>query len=217
MRIACLLLAALLSLAPSKSQATAQEADVLMLDGKAEPIFTNPLEGFLERHKELRFKPSSTANWRGYVATFAIRDESLWLEKVEVSRYVMKGTDFERRSEDRLSTLFPGKKAILVDWYTGVLVIPRGKRLRYVHMGYGSTYERYVLLEIRKGRLVGRHEMTAAQFDAHRRTMFAGYKKTPAFAKQRDDAIKSGLDAESAEQFIFDVESANYLTRSIAP
>ena len=41
-----------------------------------------------------------------------------------------------------------GRSEVLADWYTGVLVIPRGRQVSYVHMGYGSTYERYVLLEV---------------------------------------------------------------------
>lgn len=127
MRIASLVLATLLFLVPAIAGATAQQADILLLDGKAEGIFTNPLESYLEKNEKLRFEPTSSANWRGYVATFAIRDDGLWLEKVEVSRYVQEGEDYKRVVEDRLDTLFPGKKAVLADWYTGVLLIPRGK------------------------------------------------------------------------------------------
>jgi hypothetical protein len=36
-------------------------------------------------------------------------------------------------------------------WYSGTIRIPQGKLLEYVHMGYGSTYERDLFLEIEKG------------------------------------------------------------------
>lgn len=217
MRFAHLLLAALLALLPAVTWATAQVGDVLILEGERETIFTNPLEGFLEKHPELRPKSASTANWRGYVATFAVRDGGLWLEKIEVSRYDRVGDKRERRVEDRMSTFFPGKSSVLADWYTGGLLIPRGKMVNYVHMGYGSTFERYVLIEIRAGKLASRSEMTAKQFGEHRRKMFEAYKKTPEYRRQLAESRKTGLDAEMAEDFIYEYEAANYMTRSMQP
>lgn len=218
MRLIHLILVLLFALSPVAARATAQQPDVLLLDGKEEPIFTNPLEGFLERRPELRPPSPHTANWRGYVATFRIRDEALWLEKVEVSRYLGKVEGKPaRETVDVLPTFFPGRREVLADWYTGVLLIPRGKMLEYVHMGYGSTYERYVLLEIRAGRLVGRHDMTADEFEAHRRRMFEAYKRTPDYARQLAESKKAGLGARDADAFLFEYESANYLARPPQP
>ena len=36
-------------------------------------------------------------------------------------------------------------------WYCGTLRIPQGNRLRYVHGGYLSVYERDLMLEVEKG------------------------------------------------------------------
>jgi hypothetical protein len=33
-----------------------------------------------------------------------------------------------------------GKEPLLADWFTGVLRVPRGEMLAYVHMGFGSVY-----------------------------------------------------------------------------
>lgn len=218
MRLVRLLATALLVIAPTAVFATAQMPDLLLLDGKQERIFTNPLEPFLERRPDLRPEAPHTANWRGYVATFRIRDGGLWLEKVEVSRYVGEvDGQHKRETVDELPKFFPGKTEVLADWYTGVLLIPRGEMLHYVHMGYGSTYERYVLLEIREGRLVGRHDMTAKELEAHRRKMFEAYKRTAAYVQQVADLVKRGTSEEDAEAFLFEYESANYLTRSLLP
>lgn len=218
MRLSRLLLAVVVLLAPVLAHATAQEPDVLLLDGRQEPVFTNPLEPYLARHPALRPKPSHSANWRGYVATFAIRDGGLWLEKVEVDhRPGTVGGEHRRATVDVLPTFFPGKRHVLADWYSGVLLIPRGRLVEYVHMGYGSTYERYVLLEIRRGRLHARHDMTAKELDAHRRRMFEAYKRTPAYTRQLAESMKAGLGAKEAERFLFQFESADYLTRPLPP
>lgn len=216
MRLIVAFVTALLACASAPASATAQQPDILFLDGKQEPIFTNPLEPFLARRPTLRPESPNTANWRGYVATFRIRDGALWLERVEVSRYLGKvDGEHKREIEDALPRFFPGKREVLADWYTGVLLIPRGKMIDYVHMGYGSTYERYVLLEIRAGKLAGRQDMTAGEFDTHRRRMFEAYKRTPAYRRQLADIAKSGMDAKQAERFLFEYESANYLTQSL--
>lgn len=43
-------------------------------------------------------------------------------------------------------------------WFTGDLKVPKGKMLRYVHMGYMSTYEKEIILEIEKGILLDSKE-----------------------------------------------------------
>lgn len=51
---------------------------------------------------------------------------------------------------------FPDK--VFAQWYSGQIRIPQGGLLEYVHMGYGSTYERDLLLEVRCGVVIGTSE-----------------------------------------------------------
>ena len=51
-----------------------------------------------------------------------------------------------------------------VDWFTGILGLPYGDLVAYVHMGYGSTYSDYILLELDEGKLVGSHAFGHEQF-----------------------------------------------------
>lgn len=56
-----------------------------------------------------------------------------------------------------LSTIFPGQIGpIRADWFTGWLIIPRGRRTKYVHMGFESEYERWLYIEVESGRVLGR-------------------------------------------------------------
>ena len=41
------------------------------------------------------------------------------------------------------------------DWFTGELCCPQGKMVKYVHMGYFSKYESYLILDIVEGHLTG--------------------------------------------------------------
>lgn len=51
-----------------------------------------------------------------------------------------------------LETVFPGyPDRVFAHWYSGTLRIPQGNTLKYVHMGYQSTYERDLLIEVERG------------------------------------------------------------------
>lgn len=60
-------------------------------------------------------------------------------------------------AEANLRRLF-GKRyrdrKILANWFSGTLKMPDGKMLQYVHMGYGSVYEREIMLAVESGKVV---------------------------------------------------------------
>ncbi|OAD21658.1 conserved hypothetical protein, secreted [Candidatus Thiomargarita nelsonii] len=132
--------------------ATAQYPDILVYQGKNQPIFTNPLESYFDKqHPRPKnvFKFSCTANWRGYVATWKIEENDLYLVKL------VEGSCGEDAPEIPITTIFPEQQApIKANWFSGTLRIPLGKRLQYVHMGYGSIYEKELFLTIENGKIV---------------------------------------------------------------
>ncbi|HXG23568.1 MAG TPA: hypothetical protein VNJ09_03355 [Chthonomonadales bacterium] len=78
----------------------------------------------------------STACWRRYIATWEIKDGKFYLVDI-TGRY-------------KLAAEAP----IFADWFSGVLRIPRGKILHYVHMGFETVYEEDLLVTIEKGVVV---------------------------------------------------------------
>ena len=44
-----------------------------------------------------------------------------------------------------------GTQIVFADWFSGKIVVPRGKRIQYVHFGYASIYERELHLSFKKG------------------------------------------------------------------
>lgn len=43
---------------------------------------------------------------------------------------------------------------MLADWFSGVIRIPRGEMLHYVHMGFGSVFEQELHIKIERGVVV---------------------------------------------------------------
>lgn len=142
----------ILLIIPQTTFATAQFPDILIYKGKKVSINSNPLESYFnEEHPRPRdlFQFTCTAIWRGYVATWEIKDDYLYLVKL------VEGTCSDNAKKIPLSRIFPGaKKSIKAIWYSGTLIIPEGKILDYVHMGYESLYEKETRLTIEDGKLV---------------------------------------------------------------
>jgi hypothetical protein len=135
--------------------ATAQAPDKIIYEEKVRALFANPLEDYYEAGRKrplfmISPKILSTGNWRGYIATWEIIDGSLYLQHVESWIGGRKAT---------LQRLF-GKRVrngrIKATRFSGELRIPDGKELQYVHMGYGSVYERDIILTVEMGRITNK-------------------------------------------------------------
>ena len=78
----------------------------------------------------------STACWRRYWGTWEIDGGRLYLVDIKgVFRKTQEGP-------------------IFAEWFTGVLRVPRGDQLEYVHMGYESLYEEDLFIKIENGLVV---------------------------------------------------------------
>lgn len=128
---------------------TAQISERLLYEGESVALMSNPLETyFAMRGERPAFEANFTALWRGYVGRWEILDDRLYLVG-------LSGT-LEGGAEVTLETVFPGfADRVFAHWFSGVLRIPRGQRLKHVRMGYGSVHERDVLIDMHQGRVVG--------------------------------------------------------------
>ena len=95
----------------------------------------------------------STANWRGYVATWEIIDNTLYLTNID--SYICPRLEGEcQRATLELSF---GEKCIdskvKADWFTGNLPIPDGKILKQKNV-IGIAYEREIVIKIESGNLI---------------------------------------------------------------
>jgi len=124
---------------------TAQIAESLLFEGRTVSMCTEPLNDyFLLSGKHPLFESNSSAVWRGYIGSWEIKDLRLYL--VGLEGVLEDGTDVT------LGTLFTDfPERVFAHWYSGTIRIPQGKQLQYVHMGYSSTFERDLFLEVDQG------------------------------------------------------------------
>ncbi|GAA4052164.1 hypothetical protein GCM10022409_43830 [Hymenobacter glaciei] len=153
-----LLMVLVAALLPQVAFATAQAPDLLLYHGDTLLLQTNPLEKWLEqqpqRPAELRGN-GSTACWRGYVATWLLKDDHLFLLAVQPCGGLPLAAAV-------LQKWFPleDPHRIAATWVMGRLDVVKGKLVRYEHLGYGSIYEQDWLLTFEAGKLVGQQLFT---------------------------------------------------------
>jgi len=209
---------ALLSLAVAfPLWATAQAPDVLTIDGKTYNLQSNPLEPYLAAHEGKMPRPevSSTGLWRGYIATFALRDGHLYVDDVKMptKAYMHADAPEEKQFKSVMAALFGDAAPHIATWFTGNLVVPTGELVRYVHMGYASTYSSYLVVTVIGGEVRERREMNEAQFESFRRAQFAAFQKTPEYAKHVAGLRKGGESEKGIDDFLFVYAGAEFLSR----
>ena len=206
---------------------TAQQGDVLVLNGKRYFIETNPLQPFLKQNPDKLPKSDvvSTSLWRGYVATWEVADERLFLTDVGIEDAVTKPGEsgFSTELRSVMSALFPGEKRVQADWFTGHIIVPDGKLVKYVHMGYASTFESYIILRVERGVVTRNWKANTKAFMKFRDAQFAAYKNTDEYRKAlaeiaRDEEGKSDpWSAKRIEEFLREIDSERYMSIIFEP
>jgi hypothetical protein len=58
-----------------------------------------------------------------------------------------------------MTGLFGSESKAFASWYTGILFVPHGRLIRYVHMGYASVFEMELRIEVTEGVVNGVSEI----------------------------------------------------------
>ncbi|MCC9166092.1 energy transducer TonB family protein [Pontibacter harenae] len=146
---------------PFAASATAQVGDRIIWKGDTLMLYSNPLElrqdigslrPVLFANREAGM---STGCWRGYVAEWKIIDDELFLTNIYSCNY------HEDKVKADLQKVFGPEYVngkVKATWVTGELLIPKGKLIHYVHSGYGSFYEKELVLTFKNGQLTDQQE-----------------------------------------------------------
>ena len=145
---------------------TAQFGDILIFNKDTVSIFSNPLEQYFELKKERTINGDElegmcTALWRGYVATWEIENDSLFLVRIQINYCGDNPIDLDLVGEF-------GKDRIFANWFNGEIRSQIGSMLSYMHAGYGSVYEREQFFKIKEGSITNITDTSYIEFDGKR-------------------------------------------------
>jgi hypothetical protein len=125
---------------------TIQAGDILSYNGEKKTIATEPLKSYLETRSDVSFIFKSTALVRGYIGTWEIKNNQLYL--ISLLGFV------DNNKKVDLSYLFPNKTEVFANWFSGNIRIPEGELLNKINLGYASVFEKDRILNIKEGILI---------------------------------------------------------------
>ena len=132
---------------------TAQASEKLFYKGEVHNLCTIPLGPWVENNAlPLKFSASSSALWRGYIGTWVIEKERLYLQKLNGHVVNAQGLS-EQVGLDAIFPNFPD--GVFAHWFSGTLRCPKGALLKYVHGGFASVYEEDLFIEVHEGVVTG--------------------------------------------------------------
>lgn len=206
----------ILCLSVSGSFGTAQYGDQLIYKGEEYVLYTNPMEEYFYKHPDKRPQRDAgiSALWRGYVATFEFVDSCLALKDIEIpAKSKAKDRENSNRTQSWKSIkrdFVPWYRRFFLDWYTGLLVIPDGELVEYVHMGYGSLYSSYILLEVREGRLVREIRLDGDEYEEFRERQFQKFKEAAGYRLDEEKGSDEGQTLKVLNDFLRGFFSGDY-------
>jgi len=186
-------------LVSTKSFATGQAPDYLIIDKDTLFIQSNPLEEYFKDHPipDNLITNLSSANWRGYVAYFKFVAGKLVVENIYKKDFKENSdgkTEYVRTSIYK--DLFGTNTNFPCDFYSGLLICPSGDLIEYVHMGYSSVYQNYNLIEIKNGINIKSKKFTAEEFQKFKRDYFNYFKQTEEYKTKVKDFKEMGMGAD---------------------
>jgi hypothetical protein len=193
---------------------TAQSPDIVIYKGEEYRLLNNPLENYFQQYPDKRPKGGtiSSANWRGYVAKFEIIEDLLYLVEIEILVEYTENEEKAYKFVNVLNEVFPDEDFIKIDWVSGLLVLPYGEIVDYVHMGYASLYEHYILLEMDNGILKNETQLNSREYKKYREKQFQVYKKTEEYEKKKSEIRRYGGNSESNIESFLRIFEIDYMT-----
>jgi hypothetical protein len=150
--------------------ATPQAPDILMYKGNKYALFENPMESYFNDFPKKRPPAANTALRRGYIATFEIIQNELWVIDITTNSGISIIYDVLDR-----------KNRMKIDWFNGLLFLPHGKLVKYIR--YESIYEYYKIIEIEKGNYITEFDLNYEQYDRFSEAQYKISRKIESYEK----------------------------------
>ena len=166
---------------------TNQIPDKLVYEGDKYSLNSNPLESYFKIHPEKIPTSNSrnTALWRGYRATFEIQENKLRILDIQVLSQVKRA---EKKDTtvwlSSIDTIFKTPTERSLAWYTGYLIMPIGRIMKYVHLESLPRYEKYIVIGVKNGIVFTQLRLNSDEFSQFMDDQFSSFKKTVGYKQQ---------------------------------
>lgn len=171
------------------AMATAQMSDRIIYKGKEYILRNNPLEEYFEKYpeKQPRGGVVSSALWRGYVATFEVRNDMLYLKDIEVMyQDTTSKESYNYKWRSVLKEVVSDGKELAIDWMTALLEMPYGEKVEDGHIYYIPQYQNIMLLEVQNGIVKREKSFGYSEYAEFIERQYQAFRKTEAYTEFKD-------------------------------
>ena len=142
--------------------ATPQQPDILIYQNKSYGLYSAPLESY---YKDYVTRPAFkikqdedwiSNNWRGYIATWEIKNDFLYLVKIDAWICTNEERLANKCRRAELKELFGEKyidDRVLANWFSGELSISEGRRVDESSR-YNPMREKETILTVEHGKVI---------------------------------------------------------------
>ncbi|MES2617017.1 MAG: hypothetical protein V4613_04010 [Bacteroidota bacterium] len=197
---------------------TGQLPDLLIYNKQTYSINGAPLENYLAQKGNksipgLSGGCSSTDCWKGYVATWELKNDSLFLRHISPCNY-----DCGHTSPGDLKKMF-GTDTVFASWFTGDITIFTGNQLKRPYISYSPITENTQIFDFVNGKVTTTKLKSNIQWYD---TVSPAYRQTM-ILKHAQDSIFSFLTTETPwayndtilhfDQYILNFNKSGYLIK----
>jgi len=130
---------------------TAQMGESLLYKGEIYYMTSLPLDDYLMTRNDVKLDMYNTASYRGYFGNWEVRDNKLFLIKLDANVVGTNGVE--------LDYFFPGQTEVFAEWFSGEVELQSGEMLEYVHQGFDSVFEKDIHLVFENGIFIREFEV----------------------------------------------------------
>lgn len=160
-----IIMVSLFLLHPFIANATGSASDIIYINGVQWGFLEKPIASMdsVSYFKFMDFLPKkrcySTANWEGYTGYWTIKDQQLYLLKVEVEMYENEDDEsyILTLDADTLKSIFAPyytQDGIFAQWFSRDARAAKGKAIRYQHADFNRNLEEEYIMTIRNGKVL---------------------------------------------------------------
>ncbi|WP_143093356.1 hypothetical protein [Halpernia frigidisoli] len=177
--------------------ATSQEPDKIKIKGIEYSLLNNPLEKYLSENKIIDeklydlgtsidgYRNISTGNYRGYIATYEIKNSKLYLIDLVIPD---PNSNFEKEISV-FDKLFQDENSMNLH-YTGILELPTGEFIDSDNFAYSSLFENYKLITVINDKLEKIKDVSKKEYQIFKINQFIKFRKTDEYKKRFEENMK---------------------------
>jgi len=183
---------------------TPQRPEIIIYKGQKYQLFHNlPMADYFKKYPDKHPRKDffvATDLWRGYVATYEIKENQLYIKDIMILVPDSKGAPVEKSA---MNEVFPNQKLVKINWVTGLFVLPVGKIFAYDYNNSGNPiYENYIILEMENGILKREKEFSNEEYEVFNKEQFEAFKETEEYEKLKVKLKRKNTTDEDIDSLI---------------